>query len=56
MKDSDSREKVLKEKPRLFFNPYFNNDIIFLVLALKIKHQIIVSIARKRQNHNVRSS
>lgn len=56
MKDSDSREKVLKEKPWLFFNPYFNNDIIFLVLALKIKHQIIVSIARKRQNHNVRSS
>lgn len=30
MKDSDSPEKVFKEKPWLFFNPYFNIDIIFL--------------------------
>lgn len=48
--------RFLKKSHGFFFNPYFNNDIIFLVLALKIKHQIIVSIARKRQNHNVRSS
>lgn len=38
MKDLDFYEKVFKEKLWFFFNFYFNNDIIFFVLVLKIKY------------------